>query len=135
VAFATALCSGINPFTCSFKQTEMRSHLLTCFESRKLSAFTPPDRPRRLAHCRELSTKRVPVYCVCRLPWNKYDNKRAVPLSNVIHVSHGFINYAGTLIMISSSITQLNFFVILARLILKFIASYFIVNLCATLNY
>lgn len=76
VAFATALCSGIDPFTCSFKQTEMRSHLLTCFESHQLSTFPAPDRPRRLAHCRVLSTKRVPVYCVCRLPWNKYDKKR-----------------------------------------------------------
>ena len=76
VAFATALCSGVDPFSCSFKQTQMRSHLLTCFESQQMSTFPPPDRPRRLAHCRVLSTKRVPVYCICRLPWNKYDTKR-----------------------------------------------------------
>ena len=28
VAFATALCAGKDPFTCSFKQAQMRSHLL-----------------------------------------------------------------------------------------------------------
>ena len=41
-----------------------------------MTTFPSPDRPRRLAHGRLLSTKRVPVYCVCRLPWNKYDKKR-----------------------------------------------------------
>ena len=76
IAFATALCSGLDPFACSYKQSQMRSHLLTCFESQLMFTFPPPDRPRRLAHSRVLSTKRVPVHCVCRLPWNKYDKKR-----------------------------------------------------------
>ena len=76
LAFATALCSGLDLFACSYKQTQMCSHLLKCFESQQMTTFPSPDRPRRLAHGRLLSTKRVPVYCVCRLPWNKYNKKR-----------------------------------------------------------
>lgn len=64
IAFANSLCSGIDPFACSYKQAQMHSHLLACFESQLMSIFPPPDRPRRLAHSRVLSTKRVPVYCL-----------------------------------------------------------------------
>lgn len=76
IAFATALCFGLDPHSCSFKQAQMRSHLGMCFENQRMSPFPPPDRPRRLAHKRVLSTKNVEVYCVCRLPWNKLDRKR-----------------------------------------------------------
>ena len=30
LTFATALCSGLDPFAYSYKQTQMRSHLLKC---------------------------------------------------------------------------------------------------------
>ena len=76
IAFAVALCSGLDPLRCSFKQAQMHSHLLTCFESQQISPFPVPDRPRRLAHKRVLLTTSVSVYCVCRLPWNRHDQKR-----------------------------------------------------------
>ena len=57
LAFATALCSDLDPFACSYKQTQMHSHLLKCFENQQMTTFPSPDHPRRLAHCRLLSTK------------------------------------------------------------------------------
>ena len=56
--------------------SKRRCVAIYCFESQQTTTFPSPERPRRLAHGRLLSTKRVPVYCVCRLPWNKYDKKR-----------------------------------------------------------
>ena len=54
LAFAVALCSGLDPLRCSFTQAQMRSHLLTCFESQQISPFPVPYRHRRLAHKRVL---------------------------------------------------------------------------------
>ena len=74
LAFATALCSGLDPFACSYKQMQMRSHLL--FWELTNDHLSISWSPQKACTRHVLSTKRVPVYCVCRLPWNKYDKKR-----------------------------------------------------------
>ena len=38
----TALCAGIDPFTCIIKLAQMLSHLLAYSESRETSTFPPP---------------------------------------------------------------------------------------------
>ena len=68
IAFATALCQGVDPTTCSFNQSTMRNHLLQCFESGTMSAF--PHRSRRTIAAPSKVTD-FDVYCNCRMPHNK----------------------------------------------------------------
>ena len=39
IAFATALCMGIDPYTHCIDQKKSRTHLLKCFEQKHISAF------------------------------------------------------------------------------------------------
>ena len=39
IAFATALCMGIDPYTLNIDQNKSRIHLLKCFEQKNISAF------------------------------------------------------------------------------------------------
>ena len=48
IAFATALCQGIDPHGCSFSQTQMRAHLHHCLEQGNLTIFPPSKKPRRI---------------------------------------------------------------------------------------
>ena len=77
LAFASSLCSGLDPFACNYNQAQMHSHLLKCFEKLEITPFPSPDHPRKLAHGRFLSMLIVPIYCIRRLAWNKYDKKRS----------------------------------------------------------
>ena len=65
VAFATALCAGKDPFTCSFKQAQMRSHLLTCFESRSICPLFLPLIVTEGWHAAGYSAQRECQYIVC----------------------------------------------------------------------
>ena len=47
IAFATALCQGIDPHTCCFDQTQMRTHLHSCLEQLKMTLFPLSKKPRR----------------------------------------------------------------------------------------
>ena len=40
LAFTTSLCSGIDPITVTFTQSQMRPHLLLCIEKRSMSMFS-----------------------------------------------------------------------------------------------
>ena len=71
IAFATSLCSGLDPHTLKYDQSKMRSNFLSCVESGCLSPFHIPGATRRLGRAYFVHTKKVPVFCVCRLPWNK----------------------------------------------------------------
>ena len=65
IAFATALCFGLDPHTCSFAQAEMRNHLTACFESQCMSTFPASDRGRRFARHRILCRKKCrSILCV-----------------------------------------------------------------------
>ena len=49
-----------------FEQKAMRSHLIKCLESQRISMF-PVKKLRRVAG-KVKSTQLIKVYCICRLP-------------------------------------------------------------------
>ena len=71
IAFAAALCMGIDPYTLNIDQKESRTHLLNCFEQKKMKAFPLTERPRRITAKRVAVTKRVKLFCLCRMPYKK----------------------------------------------------------------
>ena len=71
IAFATSLCSGLDLHTLKYDQSKMRSNFLSCVESGCLFPFHTPGATRRLGRAYFVHTKEVPVFCICRLPWNK----------------------------------------------------------------
>jgi hypothetical protein len=66
IAFATAIALGISPEFIDFEQSEMRQHLLTCFNNGKLTMF-PYDKKRRVKN-RVKATQQIKLYCKCHLP-------------------------------------------------------------------
>ena len=64
IAFATALCMGIDPYTLNIDQNKSRIHLLKCFEQKNISAFPLTERPRRITGKRVATTKTVKLFCV-----------------------------------------------------------------------
>jgi len=80
IAFATSLCTRIDLHTLNYNQTQMRPQLIRSFEGGHLLPFHTPGKLRRMGRAYFLSTKEVPVFCVCRLPWNK---------DNAAHIAWG----------------------------------------------
>ena len=76
VAFAQVLCAGLDPHLTTFDQKSMREHLCSSFEDGELLPFPLAQRQRRLGRRRVMRKQKVPVYCSCRLPWNKKDDVR-----------------------------------------------------------
>ena len=76
IAFAQARCAGVDPHLLALDQCKMREHLHLCFEEEKISPFPPAKRSRRLTSKRITHSSLVPVYCTCRLPWNKQDDRK-----------------------------------------------------------
>ena len=66
ISFATAFCNGSNVKSISFNQTKMRSHLLKCFQKRKIEPF--PLYLRNISKFCKTCVSIVKVYCTCRLP-------------------------------------------------------------------
>ena len=62
IAYATALVHGFQPEECYFSQATMRSHLLRCFEEKKMLMF-PLLRKRRKRH--QVKTDYIKVFCFC----------------------------------------------------------------------
>ena len=75
LAFAVSLCMRKDPHTERYAQTEMRQHLARCIEEKEMTSF-PNSNRRRLGRHRIIHRKKVDVFCVCCLPWDKYDGKR-----------------------------------------------------------
>ena len=73
IAFATALCMGIDPYTLNIDQNKSRIHLLKCFEQKNISAFPLTERPWRITGKRVATTKTVKLFCVCHMPYKKDD--------------------------------------------------------------
>ena len=67
IASACAVCKGRNPGEMKFKQELMRHHLLMSLDNAVLTLF--PYKPLR-KHQPNIKEKRIPVYCVCRQPYN-----------------------------------------------------------------
>ena len=76
IAFAASLCERKDPHTERYAQTDMRPHLARCFEEKTITTFPSGDGRRRLARHRIINRKKVDVFCICRLPWDKHDGKR-----------------------------------------------------------
>ena len=75
IAFATALCGGLDPHIQNFEQSKMREHLKECFVAHRLHCFPESRRRRRLGRQRPVATKKVDVFCKCRLTWNRVQDQ------------------------------------------------------------
>ena len=74
IAYAVELCHGSNPEKVIFLQKQMRQHLYTCLQNKRLTPFPKGEdtddtlpRPQR-----NLFT--IKLYCTCRMP-DIYDEK------------------------------------------------------------
>ena len=47
IAFATALCNGVDPHSLSLEQKEMREHLVNCYEEGEMLPFPLAATPRQ----------------------------------------------------------------------------------------
>ena len=76
VAYATAVCHGLDPTTLQFDQQKMREHMFSCIENNCASPFPiSKEQPRRRAI---LKTINFEVHCVCHLP---YDGAKMIKCS------------------------------------------------------
>ena len=66
VAYVTHLANNLNPSLCVFSQSKMRSHLMHCFEQKRLDPF-PIVKEKRSSIAKVISIK---VYCYCRSTYN-----------------------------------------------------------------
>ncbi len=74
IAFAYALCYDLDPHGIQFNQSAMRAHFDLCVDKEKIDMFPVSTRCRRKnTKSRIKSVKMVPVFCTCRLPWDKAD--------------------------------------------------------------
>lgn len=75
IASACAICNGENPAEIKFTQGHMRKHLVMAFNNAILTPF-PSEQLRRRPS--SIMGKKLPVYCVCRKP---YDGEKMVECS------------------------------------------------------
>ena len=67
LASACAICNDQDPSALKFKQSNMRSHLLSALEKKKLVPFDYEKR-RVQPTMKKAKKVKVKVYCICRLP-------------------------------------------------------------------
>ena len=65
IAYITHIAFGLDPANCEFKQTELRDHLVQCFEDKKMSPFPYISKERRTNAAKLIE---ITVYCYCRCP-------------------------------------------------------------------
>jgi hypothetical protein len=75
IAFAVSLCMKLNPHALVYNQVEMRSLLNHWIDTGEMLPFHSTEKSRRMGRTMVLSKKVVPVFCICRLPWNKANGK------------------------------------------------------------
>ena len=85
LAFATSLCLGQDPAAVSYDQVHMRSVLLACLTSNKITPFPQRVHSRRV-NMQKPHTELLPVFCLCRLP---DDGGRMVQCDNCDEWYHG----------------------------------------------
>ena len=73
MAFATTLCQYDDPHAHSYVQGSMRSHLAKCFINHEILPFAEVHKRSRIRK-RIIQRKRVDVFCMCRLPWDRGDD-------------------------------------------------------------
>ena len=75
IAYATEVCSGMNPVDATFNQKSMRNHLLQCLIAGVMCPFPQITIPHYLELPRPTSrTLNIKLYCLCRMPDN-YDEE------------------------------------------------------------
>lgn len=80
VAFATALCLGLDPCDLKFENPcKLRAHLVSMLEGQYVSLF--PSKPVKKIK-KPFKTFDFNVYCHCRLPWNIDSNIDMIECSN-----------------------------------------------------
>ena len=75
IAYAYAICSGLDPCLVNYDQKSIRWHLMQCLEAFCFSAF--PASGRRTCKSLVKKTQVYPLHCTCRMPELtkvKYDN-------------------------------------------------------------
>ena len=65
IAFAVEICIGIDVERISFKQKDMRNHLLQCLLNHKITPFPKSD---KVVSKSLPGIIRINVYCICRFP-------------------------------------------------------------------
>ena len=74
IAFAKTLCMNEDPHSHKYNQAALRAHLGKCLERNMIDPF--PSEVRRSRKQRVIHEQDVIVYCICRLPWDKFDEIR-----------------------------------------------------------
>ena len=75
VTVAVSLCNRQDPHTIHYNQKAMCHHLASCLSVSSLTPFPTEERPRRVRKKWVVYEQQnlIPVYCLCRMPWNKDD--------------------------------------------------------------
>ena len=68
IAFAVALCNGLDPATLTFQQPAMRSHLKTCLVAKTMTPF-PIIKTLRHKKGRLRGRDQSDLFCICRSIW------------------------------------------------------------------
>lgn len=81
IAFATSLAFGKNPSYVTYDTSQLRSHLKTCLEKGVISEFPEAKSARKRATPQTFNTAcRIPVFCVCRMPFFEHDTSDTTTL-------------------------------------------------------
>ena len=67
LAFATDLCHGLDPAKQSYNQEMMCRHFVSCLEKGKMTPF--PNTAKRVPFHLAMQKTKVPIFCICRLPY------------------------------------------------------------------
>ena len=85
IAFLTDLCYGKDPASCQYAPTEIRNHLVTCFENGHMTPFPSTSVVKKKALRKQLN-----VYCHCRLP-NVLEHVKNPTGNEVVHMVQRYI--------------------------------------------
>ena len=87
IAFAVALCNGLDPATLTFQQFAMRSHLKTCLMSKTMTPF-PVIKTLRYKKTRVRERDQSDLFCLCRSIWEgESDLCKCVKCTGWHHIS------------------------------------------------
>ena len=78
IAFLTDICYGRSPSSCVYDHKKIRSHLINCFQTGKMTPFPSTETKEEKAMLKTLN-----VYCQCRLP-NVLEHKFKKPIAEEV---------------------------------------------------
>ena len=70
LAYATALCHGVDSTSCIYDQQQMRKHFWHCLTNRTMQVV--PLNWKRQIMPQPVKVENFAVYCHCRLPWDRH---------------------------------------------------------------